>query len=226
MKCLLKILILSIVFMESTIASVIDDSEATERLGFFVRGIKICHQGEWRHMTVSLEYESEINSDVQEVKNFVRSFLEQYDNATDYWEVMNTKLVRMLAKEFPSIHTLKSKLSLAPDRTLFFPRESTVEYGRERQALKETFMFTKLNYLICNESFKALDLLVAFNFKEKPTPADYPDYRVVDSAMEEFFAEKPVSLSKWSLLKPQLEAFLLKRFPSFAEVEVSVKVAK
>ena len=222
-----KFVLLSILFMGTAQASEINDSNATERIGFFVRGLKICHQGEWRNMTVFLEYESDLNAfDVLKVKNFVRQFLEKYDNAKDYWEVMNIKLVRLLVKEFPSIYTLKAKLSLAPDRTLFFPRESTVEYARDREFLKETFMFTKLKYLICNETFKELDLQVAFNFKENPQPADYPDYRSVDAAMEEFFAEQPVSLSKWSLLKPQLEGFLLKRFPSFSTIDVSVKVAK
>jgi len=227
MKTFLKLTLFSLLLAGTqSYASLLNDQNTAERVGFFVRGLQICHQGEWRNMTISLEYESDVNENLLGVKRFVRSFLENYDNTTDYWEIMNTKLVRALFKEFAGINTIKSKLSLAPDKTLFFPRESTVEYTRGDPVMKEMFMFTKLKYLICNVTFQALDLQVAFRFKDNPTAADYPDYRSVDAVMDEFFAENPISYSTWRTLKPKLEARLLEKFPSFATIEVEVRISK
>lgn len=209
-------------------ASVLDSSGASERAGFFVRDLKICHQGEWRNLTVNLEYESEVNGsamNIQNVRNHVKNFLEDFPNTTDFWEIMNTKLVTSLFGEFPDIISLKSVLSLAPDRTLLFPRESTVQYEKNNPFLKESFKFTKINYLICNESFRSLDLHVAFDIKENPGPFDYPDYLWVDGAMEEFFSQDSISISKWSNLKPQVEAFLLTRFPTLTSMRIDITIA-
>jgi len=226
----LSIFVLALAGMGSSalFASELDDRNSAEHAGFFVRGLKICHQGEWRNMTVFLEYESEIDGnamDIQNVRNHVRWFLEGYPNTTDFWEVMNTNLVHSLVKKFPDINVLKSTLSLAPDKTLIFPRESIVQYDISSENIKESFNFTKLNYLICTETFKSLDLHVAFDLKDNPTPADYPDYQWVDQAMEEFFEVHPIKLSGWSIVKPQLEEFLLERFPTLTAVEVQITVA-
>lgn len=209
-------------------ASTIDDSNTTEHLGFFVRGMKICHQGEWRNLSVTLEYESDLGSkatDVQSVKAYLRGFLESYPNTTDFWEIMNRNLIRSLTQEFPGINTLKTVLDLAPDKTLSFHRQSIVQYEKGAQALKESFGFTKPNYLICNDSFRFLDLHVLFTLKDNPDAFDFPDYQWVDQAMERFFAEHPVSFSKWKDLKPQLEAYLLTQFPTLTWINIEVTVA-
>lgn len=227
-KGFFPLLLLGAVTTTPIFASVVDMSGAIEHAGFVVRCLKICHQGEWRSLTVDLEYESEMNGNamnIQNVKNHIKNFLESYPNTTDFWEIMNTKLTITLLKEFPDIITLKSVLSLAPDRTLAFPRASIVQYNKSNLSFKESFKFTKLNYLICNESFQSLDLYVAFDIKENPGPFDYPDYLWVDGAMEEFFHQNPISISKWSSLKPQLEAFLLARFPTLTSMQIDVTIA-
>jgi len=210
-------------------ASEINDSESDETIGIFVRGLKICHQNEWRNLTVNLEYDAEIGGsamDIQAVKGHIRMFLEEYSNPDDFWEIMNTKLVRSLSETFPDITTLKSTLSLAPDRTLNFPRESIVRYDRDSDILKESFNFTKLNYLICQDTFRLLDLHVAWDLKDNPTLSDYPDYQWVDEAMEKFFKEHPVSYSEWKSLKPKLQAYLLEQFPSMTFINVEVTIVE
>lgn len=210
------------------IASEIDDTQSSETVGFFIRDLKICHQSKWRNMTVKLELDADLNADlvnVQEVKQLVRNFLEAYDKPADFWEVMNINLVNSISQKYPQISTLKSILSLAPDQTLNFPRESTVRYKKGDDFLKESFKFTKLNYLICSKTFKSLDMTVDFDLHANPKPLDYPDYQWVNQAMEEFFAEHPLSFSEWIELKPQLEAFLLKRFPTLTKIDVNVTLA-
>ncbi len=210
-------------------ASIVDDSNKVEREGLFIRDLKICHQYEWRNLSITFEYETVPYgkaSNVDLIKGYIRQFLDEYQNQTDFWEIMNVNLVHSLLTEFPDIQKLKSTLSLKPDKTLSFPRESIINYDINNNVLKESFGFTKLNYAICSETFGLLDLSVFFDLKDNPAQFDYPDYQWVDQAINEFFKEHPLSFSQWQHLKPQLEDFLLERFKTLSEIHVDVTLAK
>jgi hypothetical protein len=202
-------------------ASVIKDTNSTERVSFKITGLVICHQLEWRNMTLSMKFDTRLE-DVHAVKQFVMTFLQQYDKEMDFWEIMNAKLAHAIVQQFPEITYMKSSIHLAPDRTLSFPRQSTVIYSKESSALQEAFSFTKLDYKISNETFDKLDFHVSFKVKENPDPFDYPDYQWVDAAMEEFFKNRPMSTNQWKELKPQLEAYLLERFSTLTSIDVDV----
>lgn len=221
--------VLTILSVHPISASIVDDSNAIELAAVLMKDLKICHQLEWRNLSISLEYESELHGkslNVSLVKEYVRQFLNEYPNETDFWEIMNGHLVRALLQEFPDMQKLKSVLSLKPDRTLSFPRESTVIYDINTTVMKESFGFTKLNYKICSETFQSIDLSVSFDLKANPAPFDYPDYQWVDDAMNKFFKDQPLSFSKWETLKPQLESFLLENFATLSDIQVSITLAK
>lgn len=209
-------------------ASTLNEKEVIETVGVFIRGLQICHQHEWRNLTLNLEYEAEfdkMSADTLAVKAHVKTFLENYSHPDDFWEIMNTKLIRSIVKTFPEIITLSSTFSLMPDRTLGFPRKSIVSYKRDSETLKESFSFTKLNYLICQETFCSLDLKVSWDMIDNPNPlSDYPDYQWIDGAMDAFFKEHPISFSKWKELKPKLLNSLLERFPTLTSIDIEVKV--
>ena len=211
-------------------ASVLNETHAVEVAAVSFRGLKICHQNEWRNLSINLEYNMDAEgnfTDVQDVKNHIKGFLEGYSNPMDFWEIMNTKLVLSLSEAFPTITTMKSTLALAPDQALRFPRESTVKYDRNVDVLKESFQFTKLNYLICQNSFHSLDLRVTWDVLDNPNPStDYPDYQWVDEAMETFFNEHPVSITEWKILKPELQVYLLDKFPTLSSIDIDIKIAE
>ncbi len=213
-----------------SIASIINDKEAVETVAIFVRDVKIFHQWEWRNLSVSLEYGAEIDAkapDIYALKDFVRVFFEQYSNPDDFWEIMNTNLVSAVSEAFPEIVSIKSTLSLAPDLTLRSPRASIVEYEKGNEILKESFSFTKLNYYICQETFRALNFYVVWSMKDNPNPqTDYPDYQWIDAEIEAFFTAHPVSFSKWNDLKPKLQAYLLERFPALSSIDTEIKVVE
>lgn len=214
------------IFLVATAAlfgSELDQSNASIHSGFSISGLKIYHQEQWRNMNVYLELDSD-EVEYQQIKSHVEDFLQGYDKPADFWEIMNVNLVHSLTQQFPQIKSLKSKIALAPDQSLINPRASTVVYDSRKEVLEESFEFTKLNYLICNETFQHLDLHVSFHMKDNPGRFDYPDYLWLDEAMDEFFKERPISISKWQELKPELEAFLLKRFPTMKTIQIEVKV--
>lgn len=211
-------------------ASMIDDRESIETVGTFIRSLKICHQKEWRNLSIQLEYTTDENiqtTDPQLVKDNIRAFLDAYAHPDDFWEVMNTNLVKFLAEGFPEIKTIKSSLKIDPDHTLNFPRESVVRYKKGVEVLKELFSFTKLNYLICQETFRSLDLHVAWEMKERPNPStDYIDYQWVSSAMDGYFHDHPLSFSQWKSSKPELQAYLLERFPTATSMEIEITIVE
>ncbi|NGX61113.1 MAG: hypothetical protein K940chlam9_00594 [Chlamydiae bacterium] len=228
-RCAILAISLLALSPQMAFASKIKDHDAVETVGISMRKLQICHQDEWRNLTIHLEYSMEeggeaVNMGV--VKEFTRKFLEAYSEPNDFWEIMNVKFVHALTDAFPDITVLKSTLSLAPDKTLRFPRETIVQYTKETGALKESFGFTKLNYLICQETFRSLNLHVAWEMYENPDIFDYPDYLWVDEAIEAFFQENPMAFSSWSELKPKLQVHLLEQFPTLASVEVDVIAAE
>ena len=209
--------------------SKLDSDGASQTVGFSVRGLKICHQNKWRNMTVELEYDTNFNEnpvDAQSIRKDVLEFLNSYPNQSDFWEVMNTKLVDSLIQKFPAINILRSKLSLAPDASLSFHRASIAEYDRQKENLHESFGFVKPHYAICNDTFRLLDLHVDFSLKSHPAAEDYPDYQWVDRAMEEFFSKHRLSFSKWKDLKPQLEQFLLEKFPTLTAIDIQMTISE
>lgn len=208
-------------------ASELREHNAIERLGVVLKDLEICHQKDWRNLSVDLQYQTDgIALSGPAVQSHIREFLEAYSEPADFWEVMNTKLVHSLVETFPQITAIESRLSLQPDNSLSFPRVSTVEYTKGSDVLKEAFSFKKLDYLICQDTFQSLDMQVAFDLWDNPVPADYPDYQWVDEAMEAFFAKHPVSFNSWSKLKPILEAHLLETFPSMTTIDIEVTIAK
>ncbi len=208
-------------------ASEVDETEIEEKIGIFVRGLKICHQHEWRNLTVELEYGTQIDNsheNAQEVKKYVKEFLDKYSNPDDFWEIMNVKLVDSLLKNFTGMQSVKSTLILAPDKTLKFPRSSIVNYERGEETLRESFSFTKQNFLICEETFHKLNLHVKWDMKKKPGNFDYPDYQWVNTAIEKYFAKNSVCLSKWSKTKHELVESLLKKFKTLVSVHIEATV--
>lgn len=220
-KYLLASLFLFNAVTSSLSASILEESNSSERVSFYFKDLRICHQLEWRNMTLQMEFDGQLQ-DLQAVKKFVKSFLGDYPNEMDFWEIMNAKLVHAIVQQFPEIGFISSQIALAPDRTLSFPRRSSVIYSQEQSALKETFSFTKLNYKISNETFDKLDFHVSFDIKDNPDTFDYPDYQWVDAAMEEFFKQHPMSVNKWTELKPKLESDLLKRFTTLTSMKIDV----
>ncbi len=217
-------IILFALFSTNLIASEVIADPREERVSVAFRNLKICHQHQWRNLTVGIDFLGD-NVDIENLRLYVREFLNNYTQEDDFWEVMNVKLVKELSVAFPGITLMESTLSLKPDQVLIYPRSSTVKFEKGAEILKERFSFTKRNYLICQETFHSLDLHVAFDFKDNPVPADYPDYRWVDDAMTTFFKEHPVSLSEWKELKPLLEEYLLSQFASLASISVNVSAA-
>lgn len=220
-----KLSLLAIFSSNLLFASILDDSNAVETNSISLKDLKIYHQYEWRNLSIILEYQiapDKEDLDTKSVKNYVVSFLKQYKNPEDFWEIMDNKIVKLILRDFPDIQTMKSTFLLKPDKKILFSRFSSIYYDRANKKFIETFGFDKENFAICNETFKSMNLSVSWSFKDSPKPNDYFKFEDMDEQIIKFFKENPLAFSKWEYLKPKLEKQLLEKFESINSVNVNV----
>ena len=201
--------------------SILDERQALETTGIALKDLKICHQNAWKNLSIFIEYQLEPNKeelDPKCLKNYVKTFLSQYKNFEDFWEIMNKTIVKWIAKDFPDIQTIKSTFYLKPDKIVLFTRFSTVYFDESDHKFIETFGYEKENFAICNETFKSMNLSVSWEFKEPTSPKDYFDFQDMDAQITQFFKENPLCFSKWENLKPKLEKQLQEKFKSINNV--------
>ncbi|NDD98886.1 hypothetical protein EB008_01175 [bacterium] len=205
--------------------SILDERQALETTGIALKDLKICHQNAWKNLSIFIEYQLEPNKeelDPKCLKNYVKTFLSQYKNFEDFWEIMNKTIVKWIAKDFPDIQTIKSTFYLKPDKIVLFTRFSTVYFDESDHKFIETFGYEKENFAICNETFKSMNLSVSWEFKEPTSPKDYFDFQDMDAQITQFFKENPLCFSKWENLKPKLEKQLQEKFKSINKVTVDI----
>ena len=56
----------------------------------------------------------------------IEKFLVRYPNETDFWEILNHKLVNFLLDKYPTIGSLRSRIDVRPTLGARYPRHSTV----------------------------------------------------------------------------------------------------
>jgi len=205
--------------------SILDERQALETTGIALKDLKICHQNAWKNLSIFIEYQLEPNKeelDPKCLKNYVKTFLSQYKNFEDFWEIMNKIIVKWIAKDFPDIQTIKSTFYFQPDKIVLFTRFSTVYFDESDHKFIETFGYEKENFAICNETFKSMNLSVSWEFKEPSSPKDYFAFQDMDAQITQFFKENSLCFSKWENLKPKLEKQLQEKFKSINKVTVDI----
>ena len=56
----------------------------------------------------------------------IDQFLTEYPNETDYWEILNKKLVDFILEKYPSIGSLRIRIDVSPNVAARYARHSTV----------------------------------------------------------------------------------------------------
>ena len=107
-----------------------------EEFAFAIKDFKIDHQGEANVLNISVSYRYAANVANSEYPDFrslakdVETFLTNYQNEDDYWEILNKQITALLLKKYPTITSVTCELRVEPSSLVPYTRSSRVT--RER----------------------------------------------------------------------------------------------
>lgn len=166
------------------------------------------HQELWHPLAIKICYQSDDGSlDPAQVKQCAARFLNSYPNEKDFWEIMNVKMASCLIQKYPSMRSLDIEIAISPDDYVPFYRKSLLKYREGR--FEEYFSFVYE---------KPLRLEVWYTYKEEIRPEEYPDFRLIYHALDQF-AHEMLTLD-WETLRPLLIEHLLGQFPMLSTLDL------
>jgi hypothetical protein len=114
----------------------------TEEFSFWIRDLKVDHQGDQNTLNISISYRYVTNISQADYPDFrllakdVETLLTNYPNKVDYWEIVNKNITSLLMKKYPAINRLTSEITVGSTQLVPYVRASRVT--RERPSTKVT----------------------------------------------------------------------------------------
>jgi|GEM_PF-1070071 len=117
-----------------------DNGQLKEEFSFLIKNFKVDHQTESNNLNISISYRYVVNisnsvyPDFRLVAKDVETFLTNYPNEDDYWEIVNKQLTLFLLRKYPALSSITSEVTADPTRLDPYVRSSRVT--RERPIIK------------------------------------------------------------------------------------------
>lgn len=117
-----------------------DNGQLIEEFSFLIKDFKVDHQSEFNILNISISYRYVVNISNSDYPDFrllakdVETFLTNYPNEDDYWEIVNKQLTLFLLKRYPAISSVTSEVRADPTRLDPYVRSSRVT--RERPVIR------------------------------------------------------------------------------------------
>ena len=91
--------------------------------------------------------------------------------------------------------------------------------------ISERFQFEIPKLAVAHQGGNELTLRVSYDYARGLKARDYPDFRQLALACEEFFRSYPNQTDFWEILNLKLTGNLLANFPAVASITVEIQVA-
>jgi hypothetical protein len=104
----------------------------TEEFSFVIKDFKVEHQSEHNvlNIAVTMRYIPNVRDtdypDYRAVAKDIETFLSNYPNEQDYWEIVNKAVTSMLLKKYSSLAMITSEISVEPVPNSPYTRSSRV----------------------------------------------------------------------------------------------------
>jgi hypothetical protein len=111
-----------------------------EEFSFLIKDFKVDHQTESNKLNIAISYRYVVNIANSDYPDFrllakdVETFLTNYPNEDDYWEIVNKNLTLSLLKKYSEISSITSEVTADPTRLDPYVRSSRVI--RERAVIR------------------------------------------------------------------------------------------
>ena len=114
----------------------------TEEFLFAIKDFKVEHQGEHNVLSIAVTMRYVLNvkntdyPDYRAVARDIETFLTNYPNEKDYWEIVNKALTSMLLKKYPPLAIITCEITVDPVANSPYTRSSRVVRERESATSK------------------------------------------------------------------------------------------
>ena len=111
-----------------------------EEFSFLIRDFKMDHQTQTNNLNISISYRYVNKATKSDYPDFrwlakdIESFLTDYPNDDDYWEIVNKQITSMLLKKYSGLASITSEIRVDPSPQVQYTRTSRVtSRGRRRR---------------------------------------------------------------------------------------------
>jgi len=100
-----------------------------EEFSFLIKDFTVDHQGQ-NKLNISVKYRYRANMTVSDYPDFrliakdIETFLTNYPNETDYWEILNKKITLLILDKYSPIESVTSQIEVSPTTTVPYLRSS------------------------------------------------------------------------------------------------------
>lgn len=109
---------------------------AVEEFSFLIKDFQLDHQTEHHNLNISLSYRYVANISKADYPDFrwlakdVETFLTNYPNEDDYWEIVNKGVTSMLMRKYAALASLTCEFRVDPSGKVPYTRSSRVTRTR------------------------------------------------------------------------------------------------
>ncbi|HEU4712471.1 MAG TPA: hypothetical protein VFS76_12945 [Pyrinomonadaceae bacterium] len=107
-----------------------------EEFSFLIRDFKMDHQTQTNNLNISISYRYVNNATKSDYPDFrwlakdIETFLTDYPNDDDYWEIVNKQITSMLLKKYAGLASITSEIRVDPSPQVAYTRTSRVTRRR------------------------------------------------------------------------------------------------
>ena len=107
-----------------------------EEFSFLLKDFRMDHQGQANNLNISISYRYAANITKADYPDFrwlakdVETFLTNYPNEDDYWEIVNKQITALLLKKYTGVAAITCEIKVDPTSVVPYTRSSRVT--RER----------------------------------------------------------------------------------------------
>jgi hypothetical protein len=111
-------------------------SSLVEEFSFLLKDFRMDHQDQNNNLNISISYRYAANiakagyPDFRWLAKDVETFLTNYPNEDDYWEIVNKQITALLLKKYPGVVAVTCEIKVDPSSVVPYTRTSRVT--RER----------------------------------------------------------------------------------------------
>jgi len=106
-----------------------NDTKQVEEFSFVVKDLKVDHQG-GNTLNITMRYRYKANVLVSDYPDFrlvakdIETFLTNYPNDADYWEIVNKKVTLLVLDKYSAIASVTSQIEVSPTTAVPYLRSS------------------------------------------------------------------------------------------------------